>query len=339
MNLTIENAILENNMKKLTILGAGAWGSALAAVLGKNFDTTFIWSYLEDEANDINKNKVNSNYLPGVLLQNVTATTSIETALQDSEIIISVVPSFAIRQTWTQVKNIVKNNHIFINASKGVEKDTHFLPYQLFEELFGQEMSYFSLCGPSFASDVAEGKPTAVSLAGKDQKKAEEVIKNFKNGTFHLRYSDDVIGTELGAIFKNVIAIASGMVLGKQFGPNTQALVVVEGMKELRELGEKMGAKQETFFGLAGLGDLLLTAMNNQSRNMNFGIELGKGISLDQALKDQKGVAEGYYTTLSLDYLMKKYSISLPLCSMMADILLKKMPIQKRFDQFMQSIF
>lgn len=326
-------------MKKLTILGTGAWGTALASILGKHVEQTYMWSFLQEETKDINKTEMNSRYLPGIHLPHVTATTSFSEALENSDIIISVVPSFAIRQTWDQIKTYLPQDKPFINASKGVEKDTHLLPYQLFHELFINDQNYFSLCGPSFAIDVAEGKPTAVNLAGKNEELANNIINQFKNDTFHMRYSNDVIGAELGSIVKNVIAIASGMVLGKGFGPNTQALVVVEGMNEMMLLGNKMGSHEETFLGLSGLGDLLLTAMNDQSRNMNFGIELGKGISLDQALKDQKGIAEGYYTALSLNFLMQKYSAKLPLCAMMVDILINKKPVQECFDQFMKEIF
>lgn len=326
-------------MKKLTILGSGAWGTALASVLGRNFPQTVVWSYLAQEAQDINDHQMNSKYLDGVILHNVKATTSLEEAMKDVDVILSVVPSFAIRETWNQIKALRHEDQIFINASKGIEKETHLLPSQLYAELFGSIDHYFSMCGPSFAHDVAAGKPTAIDFAGKNKTEAEEIIKAFKNETFHLRYSDDVVGTELGAIVKNVIAIASGMVLGNGYGANTQALVVVEGIHEMMEIGEKMGAKKETFLGLSGLGDLLLTAMNQQSRNMNFGVELGKGVSLAEALKDQKGIAEGYYTTQSLEYLMGKYNLSLPLCSMMVDILIKKEPIKERFNEFMRSIF
>jgi glycerol-3-phosphate dehydrogenase (NAD(P)+) len=200
-------------MKKLTILGSGAWGTALASVLGRNFPETVVWSYLAQEAQDINDHHMNSKYLGGVVLKNVKATTSIEEAMKDADIVLSVVPSFAIRESWKQIKTTKPEDQIFINASKGIEKETHLLPSQLYSELFGNTDHYFSMCGPSFAHDVAEGKPTAIDFAGKNKTEAEKIIKAFKNETFHLRYSDDVIGTELGAVVKNVIAIASGMVI------------------------------------------------------------------------------------------------------------------------------
>jgi len=326
-------------MAQLTILGSGAWGTALASVLENQFDKTVIWSYIEQEADEINAKHASSRYLPHVVLKHVRAVTSLKNALTGADIIISAVPSFAIRMTWEQAKQFLSPKIPFINASKGVEKDSHKLPYELYEEIFQTKDNYFSLAGPSFAEDVAEKKPTAVNLAGKDKECARSIIKKLQNKTFHLRYSDDVVGTELGAVMKNVIAIASGMVMGNNFGPNTQAIVVVEGIKEMMALGKEMGAKEETFLGLSGLGDLLLTAMNNKSRNMNFGIELGKGLPLDEALLDQKGVAEGYYTTFSVDYMLQKYKVSLPLCSMIVDILIHKRPIHERFTQFLGEVF
>ncbi|MEO6508618.1 MAG: NAD(P)H-dependent glycerol-3-phosphate dehydrogenase, partial [Patescibacteria group bacterium] len=187
--------------------------------------------------------------------------------------------------------------------------------------------------------DVAEKKPTAVNLAGSNKEAANDVIKAFRNETFHFKYSSDVIGTELCAVMKNVVAIASGMALGVGYGPNTQALLVVEGINEMMALGKAVGAKPETFLGLAGLGDLLLTAMNEKSRNMHFGMELGKGMNIDEALQHQKGVAEGYYTLLSIDYLLQKYNLSLPLSRMLMDILIKKIPLKERLDQYLKELY
>lgn len=326
-------------MKNLTIIGAGAWGTALASVFSTNFEKVLIWSYLAEEAVLINDKSENSTCLPGIKLQNIEATNSLINAVKDADVIISVIPSFAIRETWIQVIDNIKPGSIFINASKGIEKNTHLLPSQLFSELFKDKCSYFSLCGPSFAVDVAEKNPTAVILAGKDKLIGEDIISKLRTDSFHLRYSDDVIGTELGAVLKNVIAIASGMVLGKGYGPNTQALVVVEGINEMIQIGIAMGAKTETFLGLAGLGDLLLTAMNDKSRNMHFGMELGKGVLLEDALKHQSGVAEGYYTSFSLKYLLERYSLNLSLFAMMVDILINRESPSERFDRFFKQLF
>lgn len=325
-------------MKRIAILGSGAWGCSLASVFGERFEKVILWSYLEAEADSINQRK-ESVYLPNVPLPNILATTSVEEVIKDSSIVVSVVPSFAIRKVWTNIKPYLSKDSMFINASKGIEKDTHLLPYQLFNEIYNTDANYYSMCGPSFATDVAHGKLTAVNLAGKDEEKARAIIKQLQTGTFHLRYCNDVIGTELGAVLKNVIAIASGMVLGMGHGSNTQAVIVVEGIREMMKLGKEMGAQKDTFLGLAGLGDLLLTAMNSESRNMSFGFELGKGMHIDTALKHQTGVAEGYYTAFSLEHLLKKHALKLPLFQMIVDVLIAKKPAQDCLKNLFKELF
>ncbi len=325
-------------MKQLAVIGAGAWGTTLASIFRDKFTKCTIWTFLAEEEKMINELKENKLYLPGMPLD-IRATTSLPDAVKDADIIISAVPSFAIRKTWMQLSKIIKSGSVFINASKGIEKDKHLLPYEIFQELFEDKIHYMALCGPSFAVDVAKGSPTAVNLAGNDRDFTQKVISKLNTDTFFMRYSDDIIGTELGAVLKNVIAIASGMVIGMGYGQNTQAIVVVEGIKEMMILGELMGGKSETFLGLAGLGDLLLTAMNAESRNMTFGYELGKGMQINDALKDVKGVAEGYYTTFSLDFLLQKHKLKLPLFSTMVDTLVNKHSFKDTFSQLLTELF
>jgi glycerol-3-phosphate dehydrogenase (NAD(P)+) len=309
-------------MAHLTILGSGAWGTALAAALQNNFDSITMWSYLKEEADNINTNH-QSQFLPGITLGNhVKATTSIAEASKDADLIISAVPSFSISSVWMVAKPVLKKGATLVNVSKGIEQKSQKFPHQIFNEVFAEEVSYFSLVGPSFAEGVAKGAHTGLMLAGKDAQKAQELINKLQTDTFLLKYTDDVVGVELAAVMKNVIAIASGMVIGMGHGPNTQALVVVHGLQEIMKLGKKMGAKEETFKDLAGLGDLLLTAMNKDSRNMSFGHGLGEGKTVEESLKELKGVSEGYQTVQSLNALLEKHQLDLPIMQMMIDILL-----------------
>jgi glycerol-3-phosphate dehydrogenase (NAD(P)+) len=324
-------------MKKLSIIGAGAWGSALVSAFSSRFEEITLWCYLKQEAEGINQYKENKTYLPGVSLPKVKAVTDLSLAVRNADIVISAIPSFSIRSVWVEIAKLLPKETIFINASKGVEKDSYLLPHQLFAELFPHHTSYFTLSGPSFAALVGKGHPTAVHLGGVSS--AYQVIAALQTETFYLQYTPDILGVELGGIVKNVIAIASGIALGLGYGANTQAAIITAGSKEIMQLACALGAKEETVLGLSGIGDLVLTATDTESRNVSFGKAIGEGKSVQEAVTSLKGVSEGYYTTQSLLHFMEHTKLQLPLCSLIVEIVLNGASPKENLLKTLRSIY
>jgi glycerol-3-phosphate dehydrogenase (NAD(P)+) len=326
--------------KKLSVLGAGAWGTALAVAFSSKFDTINIWSYLQEDADIINQKHENANFLPDIKLpENIVSTTSMKESLENASVILSASPSFTLPKIWQEATTFISGETPFINVSKGLDQKSQLLPHQLFLEIFKDKVPYYSLCGPSFAEDTAKGSLTGVMLAGEDKGKAIALIKQLETDTFFLKYTHDIVGVETAAIMKNVIAVASGMSLGLGYGPNTQALVVVHGLQEMIELGTALGAIERTFFDLAGLGDLLLTAMNKNSRNMSLGYSIGQGKSVEESLKELKGTSEGYQTAHTLHLLIEKYALTLPVMQLVIDVLYNNAPPRETLQKMLQKCF
>jgi glycerol-3-phosphate dehydrogenase (NAD(P)+) len=311
-------------IEKIAVIGAGAWGTALAMLLcDKGHDVT-LWMYEKDLAEETVRLRENRVYLPGFTLPpQLAVTPSLESTVRDKSVILSVVPSHTVRQVTKQYVPCLAKDAIIISASKGIEIETLMPLSEIFKDLLPKEF-HGRLCflsGPSFAKEVAQKMPTAITLASYDAavgKKAQEILSN---SYFRVYTNQDVIGVELAGSLKNVVAIAAGALEGMGFGYNTMAALLTRGLAEMARLGVAMGGNVTTFSGLAGMGDLVLTCTGGLSRNRTLGTRLGKGEKLEDIMKGAKTVAEGVKTARAARDLAKKYHIDMPIVDEVYQIL------------------
>lgn len=309
---------------KISVVGAGSWGTALAKLLAhKGFFVT-LWVYEADLAERMNETHCNDLYLPGIILpKSLEITADLSAAVRDRDVVLLVPPSQVMRSVSRQAAPHIKEQALIISAAKGIENDT-LLPMSdlLLESLpvaLHQRLTFLS--GPSFAREVACGMPTAVVAASHNIEAARTAQQLLSNEVFRVYTSDDITGVELGGAVKNVIALAAGVVDGLGFGCNTRAALITRGLAEMTRLGLAMGAKAETFAGLAGMGDLVLTCTGDLSRNRSVGIELGKGRKIAEILKGMHAVAEGVRTTLSTWQLANRLHVPMPITEQVYEIL------------------
>ncbi len=296
----------------ISVIGAGSWGTTLASLLAeKGYDVT-LWAYERDLAEHINKKRVNNIYLPDVIIpENLKATHDIAEAVANSRYILNVVPTQHIRSIFTHAKAYIRDESIIISASKGIENNTLLTPSMIIKEILNKPVSVLS--GPSFAKEVIAKMPTAVTLATEDRKTGLLLQEVFNTDYFRVYTHDDVIGAEIGGALKNVIAIAAGICDGLGLGYNSRAALITRGLSEITRLGISMNAKEITFSGLSGLGDLVLTCTGPLSRNYSVGYKLGQGLTLSEIISQTRSVAEGVTTTLSAYDLSRKYAIDMPI--------------------------
>ncbi len=306
------------------VIGAGSWGTTLANLLAqKKYDVT-LWCYETDLTERMQQTRINDIYLPDIVLaDNLQFTSSLKQAVTDKKILVFVTPSQVTRQVLEQALPHISPETIIVSASKGIENNTLKLLSEIFEELLPAAMhqQLVFLSGPSFAREVSQGMPTAVVAAGRDLGYAEQVQTIFSTEKFRVYTHTDVIGVELGGAMKNVIALAAGVADGLGFGYNSRAALITRGLAEMTRLGLKLGGKADTFAGLAGMGDLVLTCTGDLSRNRSVGIELGKGRKLDDILAGMTMIAEGVKTTLSAFQLAQKLNVDVPIIEQMYQIL------------------
>ncbi len=306
------------------VIGAGSWGTTLANLLAqKKYDVT-LWCYETDLTERMQQKRINDIYLPDIVLaDNLQFTSSLKQAVTDKKILVFVTPSQVTRQVLEQALPHISPETIIVSASKGIENNTLKLLSEIFEELLPAAMhqQLVFLSGPSFAREVSQGMPTAVVAAGRDLGYAEQVQTIFSTEKFRVYTHTDVIGVELGGAMKNVIALAAGVADGLGFGYNSRAALITRGLAEMTRLGLKLGGKADTFAGLAGMGDLVLTCTGDLSRNRSVGIELGKGRKLDDILAGMTMIAEGVKTTLSAFQLAQKLNVDVPIIEQMYQIL------------------
>jgi len=306
----------------LTILGSGSWGTALAQTFSVNFESVLIWGKDKTTIDSINSENKNRKYLPEINLnKNIKATLSLDEAISFSNIVIIAIPTQVIRKVLKEIKNFNLDNKIFISASKGIEISSLKLISQVLkEELNILQENIFALSGPSFAKEVALGLPTAITLAG-DIEKAKELQKFLNTKSFRTYITDDIVGVEVGGAVKNVIAIATGISDGLKLGNNARAGLITRGLYEMTKISNIFGGKRETLYGLSGMGDLVLTATGDLSRNRRFGIYIGEGHSVDNALKKVGQVVEGYKTVKALKQLSSEKNVELPITNVVYDVL------------------
>ena len=302
-------------MAKISVIGSGGWGIALTILLHKNGHDLTIWSFDKKEAEELKKTRQNKTKLPNILLpEDVKVTDDLKEVVDDKDILILAVPSKAIRSVSKSLKNIIKDNQIIVNVAKGLEEDTlETMTDIIEEELKDKNPKVAVLSGPSHAEEVGRGIPTTCVVSAHNKELTLYLQNVFMNPSFRVYTSPDMLGVEIGGALKNVIALAAGIADGLNYGDNTKAALITRGIKEISSLGVAMGGEQSTFYGLTGLGDLIVTCASMHSRNRRAGILLGQGKTLDEAIKEVNMVVEGVYSAKSALMAAKKYNVEIPI--------------------------
>ncbi|MCU6763679.1 Glycerol-3-phosphate dehydrogenase [NAD(P)+] [uncultured Roseburia sp.] len=315
-------------MAKVSVIGAGSWGTALAAVLQKNGNDVTVWSIIKEEVEMLSSKREHLDKLPGVKLsEKIVFTTDLESAVKGMDMLVLAVPSPFIRSTSKNMCPFVSEGQLIVNVAKGIEEDTLMpLPDIIKQEIPQAETAVLS--GPSHAEEVGIGLPTTVVAGARKKEIAEYIQSLFMNQSFRVYTSPDMIGIELGAALKNVIALAAGMADGLGYGDNTKAALITRGIKEISRLAIAMGAKAETLSGLSGIGDLIVTCASKHSRNRRAGMLMGQGYSMDAAMKEVKMVVEGVYSAKAAMGLAKKYGVSMPIIEQVNAVLFEDYPVK-----------
>ncbi len=316
---------------KISVLGAGSWGTTLACLLANNGHKIWLWEINKELAEKLDKQRV-IPFIGGATIPNTVTISSDLNIIKETEAVLFVVPSHFLRSTVMSIKSlgIDLENKIIISATKGIETETLLRVSQIIEEIYpNTKDKIVAVSGPSHAEEVSRKIPTVVTSASKDTELAQTVRDLFMNDYFRVYTQNDIIGVELGASLKNVFAVAGGMIDGLNFGDNTKAAIISRGLKEIIKLGVALGGKEKTFYGLSGVGDLMVTCFSKHSRNRNLGEMLAKGKTLKQAEQELKMVAEGVKTCMSAYRLGKKLNIELPIINEIYEILFNNKDAKK----------
>ncbi|MBI3784792.1 MAG: NAD(P)-dependent glycerol-3-phosphate dehydrogenase [Deltaproteobacteria bacterium] len=301
---------------KIGVIGGGSFGTSLAKLLADSGHDVTLWIHNPEVAQSVTERRENSVYLPGVPLpQNIVATSAMEQAVRDAEVLLAVSPSHVMREVMQQARGFVRGRPYVVTASKGVEEGSLKRMSEVLADVFGSEFDdrIVALSGPSFAKEVAAGKPTAVTAAGPTLEAAQAVQQIFQAPTFRVYAGTDVIGVELGGSAKNVIAIAAGVSDGLGLGSSSRAALITRGVAEIVRLVEKMGGLAQTVSGLSGVGDLVLTCTGDLSRNRTVGLRMGRGETLNEVLAGMKMVAEGVRNSISVSAMAKRAGVEMPI--------------------------
>jgi glycerol-3-phosphate dehydrogenase (NAD(P)+) len=323
---------------KTAVIGAGSWGTALAAVLAKNGHRTVLWSRETDVSSQIRETRTNRVFLPGVVLpESLEATSDLASAVAGADVVVSVSPSQFVAAVMAQAAPHLLPDAIVVSASKGIEINTLRRMDEVMDDVLStaQKSRFAVLSGPSFALEVAQGAPTAVVVASRSEAAARTVQSRFQNRHFRVYTGPDVIGVELGGALKNVIALGAGVATGLGFGHNTLAALMTRGLAEITRLGVAMGARRETFSGLAGMGDLVLTCTGDLSRNRTVGVRLGQGESLEAILGETRSVAEGVKTVEAVVELAARYDVEMPIAAEVHAVLTEGRDPREALDNLM----
>ncbi|MGB0414326.1 MAG: NAD(P)H-dependent glycerol-3-phosphate dehydrogenase [Coraliomargarita sp.] len=293
---------------KVFVIGNGGWGTALGMVLAGNGNQVTIWGPFEEELSGIRETGENTTYLPGVKIPSVIQWTADPSEIGDADLVVVVTPSRFYRSSLETFKPHLSESALLVSATKGLDEATHQRMSEVAKDVLGKDIAILS--GPSHAEEVARGVPTAVTIAGE---KAEQMQQAFMGKTFRVYTSDDPLGVEIGGTLKNIIAVAAGILDGIGLGDNSKAALMTRGLAEISRLGVCLGAKPETFSGLSGIGDLIVTCASRHSRNRSVGERLGKGESLDQIMGGMKQVAEGIWNAKAARDLAVEHGIQMPI--------------------------
>ena len=321
--------------KNITLLGGGSWGTALSKLLSENGHKVTVWLRDDNQCRELTYTRVNKKYLPKVKIpENILFTSNINEAVKDAEILLLVTPTQMIRGVLKQIKDEYKANKIIINASKGIEIGT----MNLVSDIVNEETknSVFAvLSGPSHAEEVGLSMPTAITIACNNKDVAEEIQDIFMSSYFRVYTNEDVIGAELGGALKNIIALGAGISDGVGYGDNAKAALMNRGIVEIARLGIAMGADMHTFYGLSGIGDLIVTCTSKHSRNWNAGYLIGQGLTKDEAIKKIGMVVEGIPTTYAAYELSKKLNVDMPIVDAMYDVLENNADVKETVNKLM----
>lgn len=321
---------------KISVLGAGGWGTTLAILLHYNGHNVTLWEYKKSYARQLLKKRINTDYLPGVKIpKEILITSDIGEASDDKNLIVLAVPSQFLRDVVKKINYRRIEDAILVSVSKGIEKNTLMTMSQMLKDVFPHinENQIGVISGPSHAEEVSQRIPTAVVAASSEIETAKAIQAAFMTSYFRVYASTDILGVELGGAFKNIIAIGAGIIDGAGFGDNTKAAIMTRGVAEISRLGLAMGARPETFAGLSGMGDLIVTCMSRHSRNRFVGEQIGKGKKLKEVLKSMEQVAEGVETTRSAKQLAAKIEIETPITNEVYKILFEdKDPVKATTD-------
>ena len=325
-------------MANIGVIGSGSWGTALAWLLHNNGHQVTLWSYLAEETEMFLKYHENTDKLPGVVLADeVEFTCDLEKSVDGKDLLVLAVPSPAVRSTSRNMKAFVKPGQIIVDVAKGIEEATLMTMTDIIEEEIPQaEVAVLS--GPSHAEEVGRGLPTTI-VAGAHHKETAELIQSlFMSPVFRVYTSSDMLGIEIGAALKNVIALAAGTADGLGYGDNTKAALITRGIAEISRLGTAMGAHPNTFFGLSGIGDLVVTCASVHSRNRKAGFLIGQGYSMKDAMEEVHMVVEGVYSARAGLKLADKYQIEMPIIRAVNQVLFENKPAREAVNELMQRV-
>lgn len=322
-------------MANVGVMGAGSWGTALALLLHSNGHQVTVWSINEEEVEMLSKEREHKSKLPGVKIpEDMVFTSDMETAIKEKDFLVLAVPSAFTRGTARNMKPFVKEGQIIVDVAKGIEEDTLMTLSQQIEEEIPQA-NVAVLSGPSHAEEVGRGLPTAVVIGAKTEETARYLEEMFMNHVFRVYISPDMLGMELGGALKNVIALAAGIADGMGYGDNTKAALITRGIAEIARLGVKMGGAIESFTGLTGIGDLIVTCASVHSRNRKAGYLMGQGKTMEEAMAEVKMVVEGVYSAKAAAKLGKKYGVALPIVDKVNEVLFEGKDPKEAVDELM----
>ncbi len=320
---------------KITVMGSGAWGTALALVLIDNGHEVTLWTYQAQQAEEMRTQRINRR-LKGTTLPLELSISDTLATIPQSDMIVMATPSFAVRDTARMIAPLVKRDVIIVTASKGVERDSALSMSQIVAQELGGKGHFVALSGPSHAEEVVLRVPTGCVAASTNMEAALVTQDAFMNSNFRVYTSADIIGVELGAALKNVLALSCGISDGVGLGDNTKALLMTRGMTEMARLGMAMGGRKETFAGLSGMGDLIVTCTSVHSRNRQCGVLIGQGLSVSEAIAKVGATVEGYYAALSARQLAQKMGVEMPICECAYQILYENQPVNSVVEQLMR---
>jgi glycerol-3-phosphate dehydrogenase (NAD(P)+) len=316
-------------MRPIVVLGAGSWGTALAIQFARGGLPTVLWGRAEDEPEKLARERVNTRYLPGALFPpSLVIEPDLSKALAAGDDVVLVVPSSALRAVLGEIKPMLRDTARIAWASKGFELSTGKLPHEVAREVLGPAVPIAVLSGPTFAKEVGLGLPTAIAVASPHDDYALELAERISSGGFRAYTQSDIVGVEIGGAVKNVLAIATGCSDGLGYGSNSRVFLITRGLAELMRLGVALGAKRETLMGLAGLGDLVLTCTDDQSRNRRFGRAIAAGKPVEEAIAEIGQVVEGYHAAKAVHFVAEKLDVDMPICNFVYDVLHRGVPLK-----------
>ncbi|QQZ29159.1 NAD(P)-dependent glycerol-3-phosphate dehydrogenase [Thiothrix subterranea] len=327
---------MSERIQSIAVYGAGSWGTALALQLARNGLDVLLWDINPEHVANLNRQRENAHYLPGIAFPDkLQCSADLPTVAAFADYHLVVVPSHVFREMLRKLAPLLNAADAVLWATKGLELETGKLLHQVLEEELPQCRAYGVVSGPTFAAEVARGLPTAMTVAANQPALAQAVAAAFSAANYRAYISNDVLGVELGGAVKNVLAIAAGISDGLGFGANARVAIVTRGLAEIMRLGAKLGAQPETLMGLAGVGDLVLTCTDNQSRNRRLGLALGQGKSRDAALAEIGQAVEGAKSALSIGKLAERAGVEMPICQQVYRILYEHLPPKQAVNELL----